>query len=103
MENILKNIESSIPENLKIDLKKRISTASPILLQMSSQLKQMASNNYDIRNILFNNDEDAIYFSGDILSKAFYNFWTTGGEIQDHFFENLQIASYIYGFKCPPS
>jgi len=100
MENILKNIESSIPENLKIDLKKRISTASPILLQMSSQLKQMATNNYDIRSILFKNDEDAIYFSGDILAKTLYNFWIKGGQIEDHFIENAQSTSYYSNFKC---
>lgn len=100
MQQILQNIENSITENLKTDLKKRIATSTPILLQLSSQLKHMATNNYDIRSILFKNDEDAIYFSGDILAKTLYNFWIKGGQIEDHFIENAQSTSYYSNFKC---
>jgi hypothetical protein len=101
MENILKNIENSIPENIKIDLRKRIATSSPVLLQLADHLKHTVVNSHDMRSLLFNNDDDAIYFSGDILSKTLYNFWIIGGKIQDHFFENLQMSSYTNRFKCP--
>lgn len=100
MQQILENIEKSIPENLKADLKKRIATATPILLQLSNQLKQMASNNYDVRSVLFKNSEDAIYFSGDILAKTLYDFWIKGGKIEDHFIESAQSTSYYSGFTC---
>jgi len=100
MNDILNKIENSIPENLKLDLKRRLNTSAPLILQLSTNLREMTNNNYEIRNILFSNNNDALYFSGDILATTLYNFWIKGGNIQDHFVERAQAASYTYGFKC---
>lgn len=100
MKDILENIEKSIPEKLKIDLKKRIATAPPLLAEFSNQLKQMAVNNYDVRYKLFKNNNDAIHFSGDILASTLYDFWMQGGEIEYHFVENAQRTSYSSQFEC---
>jgi ubiquinone biosynthesis protein COQ9 len=100
MEQILENIEKSIPENLKADLKKRIATATPILLQLSNQLKQMAINNYDVRSVLFKNSEDAIYFSGDILAKTLHDYWIKRDPIKEIFIENAQATAFYAGFEC---
>ena len=100
MKEILQKIESSIPENLQLDLKRRIVTRAQSFSELSKQFKNITENNYEIRSALFKNNNDAIYFSGDILTKTFYDFWTKGGEIQDHFVENAQIASYVSNFEC---
>ena len=100
MKEILNNIEKSVPENLKTDLKKRIVTSPQLLTEFSNQLKELSSNNYDIRYKLFNNSPDAVYFSGDILAKSLYDFWIKGGELEHHFIENAQRASYSYQFEC---
>ena len=100
MKEILENIEKSIPEKLKVDMKKRIATAPPFLMELSSQLKNYSINNYDIRNSLFKNNENALYFSGDILAKTLYSFWIKGGDIEQHFIENAQRISYSSQFEC---
>jgi hypothetical protein len=99
-KTILENINNSIPENIKLDLTKRIVTRSTNFINFSNELKQMANNNFDIRNYLFKNDEIALYFAGDILAKTLYNFWIKGGKIEEHFIENAQITSYHAGFEC---
>jgi hypothetical protein len=98
MKEILYSINTSIPENIKIDLKKRFATWSINFVQFSNYLKQLAQNNYDIRSVLFKNNEDALYFSGDILAKAFYNFWIKGGDLEEHFIDSAKEISYYANF-----
>jgi hypothetical protein len=100
MKQILEKIQSAIPENVRLDLTKRIATSPQSVVEISKNLKQMAENNYEIRSILFKNNESAIYFSGDILAKTLYNFWIKGGNIEEHFIENAQMTSYSSGFEC---
>lgn len=98
--SILENINNSIPENVKIGLKKKITTFSTSFIEFSNNLKNLAHNNYDIRSVLFKNNEDALHFAGDILAKTLYNFWTRGGDLESHFIENAQQTSYHAGFEC---
>jgi hypothetical protein len=100
MKDILEKIQSAIPDNIRIDLTKSIATSAPKIVEISKNLKQMAESNYEIRSVLFKNNESAIYFSGDILAKTLHNFWIRGGEIEHHFVENAQITSYSAGFEC---
>jgi hypothetical protein len=100
IKHILENINNSIPENIKIDFKKRIATFPVNFIQFSNQLREMSQNNFDIKNTLFKNNEEALYFSGDILAKTFLNFWMKGGDIEAHFIDNAQKTSYHAGFEC---
>jgi hypothetical protein len=100
MKEVLQKIEGSIPEKVKLDLRKRPITGSQIFFEMSKHLKEMVENNYEIRNILFKSNEDAIYFSGDILAKALSSFWIKGGEIEEHFVESAQMTSFYARFEC---
>jgi hypothetical protein len=98
--SILENINNSIPENVKISLKKKIATFPASFIEFSNNLKNLANDNYDIRSVLFKNNEDALYFAGDILAKTFYSFWTKGGDLEAHFMDNAQQTSYHAGFEC---
>ena len=100
MNEILEKIENSIPENVRFNLKRRLVTQSSLIIELASQLKQMSENNYDIISILFKNNDDALYFSGDILAKTLHDFWTKNGSIYDFFMENAKATSYVNGFKC---
>jgi hypothetical protein len=100
MKEVLQKIESAIPEKIKLDLRKKLVTGSQITFEMSKHLKEMAENNYEIRNILFKNNQDALYFSGDILAKALSSFWIKGGEVEDHFIESAQMTSFYARFEC---
>ena len=99
MKEILYSINSSIPDNIKIDLKKRFATWSVNFIQFSNHLKQLAQNNYDIRSVLFKNNEDALHFSGDILAKTFYNFWIKGGDLEEHFIDIAKETSHYANFE----
>jgi hypothetical protein len=100
MKDLLLNIDNSIPENVKIDFKRRIATCSIHFVQFSNQLKQMVYNSYDMKNILFKNNDEALHFSGDILAKTFYNFWIKGGDLEHHFINSAKETSYHAGFEC---
>jgi len=99
IDEVLNKIESSIPENVKFNLKRRYATAAPSIIELSNQLKQMSENNYEIRSILFKNNDDALYFSGDILAKTLYDFWIKGGSVYESFIENAKIISFINRLK----
>jgi hypothetical protein len=99
-KQILENIEVSIPENIKIDMRKKFATNCAFMLEFSINLKQMVEKNLDLKNILFNNNEDALYFSGDILAKTLYYYWIKGGCIEEIFVENAQATAFYAGFKC---
>ena len=49
--------------------------------------------------MLFKNNEDALHFSGDILAKAFYNFWIKGGELEEHFIASAKETSDYANFE----
>jgi hypothetical protein len=100
MKEILDNINNSVPDNIKNDIKRRFATWSVNFIQFSNHLKQVAHNNYDIRNILFKNNEEALYFAGDILAKTLYNFWIKGGDLESHFVDNAKQTSYHAEFEC---
>ena len=100
MKEVLQKIESAIPEKIKLDLRKKLVTGSQIAFEMSKHLKEMTENNYEIRNILFKNNQDAIHFSGDILAKTLCSFWTKGGDLEAHFIDNAQQTSYHARFEC---
>jgi hypothetical protein len=99
-KEILYSINNSIPDNIKNDFKRRFATCPVNFIQFSNNLKQIAYNNYDIRTELFKNNDDALYFAGDILAKTFYNFWIKGGDLEAHFIDSAQQTSYHAGFKC---
>jgi len=101
IKTILENINNSIPENVKLDLTKRIVTRSTNFVNFSNELKQMTYNNFDIRNTLFKNNEDILHFSGDILAKTLYSFWIKDGDIENHFADSLNETFYHAGFKLP--
>jgi hypothetical protein len=100
MKEILERIETSIPENVKNTFRKKICTSAINVPEVSKHLKNMVESNYEIRNVLFKNNDDAIYFSGDILSKTFCEFWIKGGKIEDIFIEKAQSTSYSAQFEC---
>lgn len=82
-----------------MDFKRRFATWPVSFIQFSNHLKQVANNNFDIRSELFKNNDDALYFAGDILAKTFYNFWIKGGELEDHFIDSAKQTSYYAGFE----
>jgi len=100
IKSILEIIDSSIPENIKADLKKRIVTRSTNFIQFSNELKQMSHNNYDIRSILFKNNDEALHHCGDILAKTLLLFWTKGGELENHFIDVANETSFYAEFEC---
>ena len=85
----LLEIEKIIPDNLRYDLRRRVCTAAAAIFKIGSQFKKSVINNSKIREVLFNNNEDLIYFSGDVLSRTFYEFYSTGGDLEEIFKENL--------------
>lgn len=101
IKTILENINNSIPENIKLDFRKRIVTRSTNFIQFSNELRQMAYNNFDIKNTLFKNNEDVLHFSGDILAKTLYSFWINEGDIESHFTNSLHETFYHAGFELP--
>ena len=82
-------IEKRIPDNLRYDLRRRVCTATAAIVEIGSQFKQMVIQNSQIKETLFNNNEDLIYFSGDILSRTFYEFYSMGGDLEETFKDNL--------------
>ena len=48
MKEVLQKIEGSIPEKVKLDLRKRPITGSQIFFEMSKHLKEMVENNYGL-------------------------------------------------------
>ena len=87
-------IEKRIPDNLRLDLRRRVCTATAAIVEIGSQLKKMVISNSQIREVLFNNNEDLIYFSGDILSRTFYEFYSKDGDLEEIFKENLDKVKF---------
>ena len=100
MENILLTIEKSIPDALKNNLSKRYIISISSFLDLSSKLKNMVQSYNEIKEILFLNNDEALYYSGDILAKTLHDYWIRGGNIQQIFIINAQATSFYAGFKC---
>lgn len=91
---VLTQIEQKIPEALRNDLRKRIVTAPPLLIKLSPQLKNLVINNAEIKSVLFENNEDLIFFSGDILTRTFYDYYSIGESIEESFSQNLKNVKF---------
>ena len=100
MENILLNIEKSIPAEIKFNLSKKYNLPLSSFLDLSNKLKSMVESYSELKEVLFSNHDDALYYSGDILAKTFYDYWIKRGCIKQTFIENAQAASFHAGFEC---
>lgn len=100
MKEVLMNVESAVPSQVRESLRKRLNTGGPAFLEFSNNLKQLVENHQELKEILFKNNEAALHFSGDILAKTFHDYWIKGGDIDNVFIENAQAASYYGQFEC---
>ncbi len=85
MKEVLLNIERSVPAELKNNFLRNMGRARYNIIEFSDQLKKLVNNNIEIKEILFNNNEDAIHYSGDILSNTLFDYWATGRCIEEVF------------------
>jgi hypothetical protein len=100
MEDILKNIEGSIPAESKLKLKKTFSLSNPNFLSFSENLRRLVLSNDFIKENLFKGKIGAIYYSGELLSETFYDFWHKNSEnIEEIFLNKIENYSYVYGFE----
>jgi hypothetical protein len=60
------------------------------ITEFSNQLKQLVNNNSEIKEVLFKNNENAIHYSGDILSNTMFDYWATGRCIEEVFVERAK-------------
>ena len=100
MENILFGIEKSIPPELRLNLSKSLNIPMSSFLNLSNKLKSMVENYSELKQELFSNNNDALYYSGDILAKTLHDYWIKGGCIKEIFIENAQAAAFYAGFEC---
>ena len=96
MIEVLHKIEQSIPVEIKADFRRSICTGWHKLSGLSNQLKQMVNNYADIKEILFKNNENALYYCGDILAKTLFIHWYTNSNIQDTF---IDCANSVYEYS----
>jgi hypothetical protein len=100
METVLYNIERSLPIDLKQNFKKQLTISCSSFIDLSIKLKNMVESYGELKEILFSNSDDAIYFSGDILAKTLHDYWIKGGCIKEIFIENAQATAFYAGFEC---
>jgi hypothetical protein len=100
MENILSNIEKSIPAELRSNLSKNLNMPMSSFLDLSNKLKSMVENYSELKQELFSNNNDVLYYSGDILAKTLHDYWIKGGSIEEIFIENAQATAFYAGFEC---
>jgi hypothetical protein len=100
MEEILNNIEKSIPLELKQNFKKQFNISCSSFLDLSNKLKNMVESYGELKEILFCNNDDALHYSGDILAKTLHDYWIKGGSINEIFIENAQATAFYAGFEC---
>jgi hypothetical protein len=100
MENILSNIEKSIPAELRSNLSKSLNMPMSSFLDLSNKLKSMVENYSELKEVLFSNHNDALHYSGDILAKTLHDYWIKGGCIKQIFIENAQATAFYAGFEC---
>ena len=98
MEDILKNIENSIPTELKLNAGRCLNAGRFNFVDFSNKLRQMTNDHAELKAQLFSNNERALHYSGDILAKTFHDYWTKGGSIKEIFIENAQAAAFYAGF-----
>ena len=90
MKEVLLNIERRIPVEIKNNFLRRMGAMRYNVIEFSNQLKQLVNNNPEIKEILFKNNEDAIHYSGDILSNTLFDSWATGRCIEEVFVERAK-------------
>jgi hypothetical protein len=100
MENILLGIEKSIPAELRSNLSKSLNMPMSSFLDLSNKLKSMVENYSELKQELFSNNNDVLYYSGDILAKTLHDYWIKGGSIEEIFIENAQATAFYAGFEC---
>jgi hypothetical protein len=100
MENILSNIENSMPADLRFNLSKSLNMPMSSFLDLSNKLKGMVENYSELKEVLFSNHADALHYSGDILAKTLHDYWIKGGSIKEIFIENAQATAFYAGFEC---
>jgi hypothetical protein len=92
----LYSIEGKLSDPLRQDLRRRINTAGPVLFKLAGDLKRFVDNNLQIKENLFQNNQEVLYYSGDILAKTFYDYYLTGEGIDNIFIENVERTKYTY-------
>jgi hypothetical protein len=90
MKEALLNIERRIPVEIKNNFLRRMTGARYNITEFSNQLKQLVNNNSEIKEVLFKNNENAIHYSGDILSNTMFDYWATGRCIEEVFVERAK-------------
>jgi hypothetical protein len=100
MEDMLFSIEKSIPAEIKFNLSKSLNMSIPSFLELSNKLKNMVENYSELKQELFSNNNDVLYYSGDILAKTLHDYWIKGGSIKEIFIENAQATAFYAGFEC---
>lgn len=99
MREVLLNIERVVPVELKNNYLRRMSRARYDITEFSNQLKKLVDNNIEIKDKLFNNNEDAIHYSGDILSNTLFDYWAINGDIEEIF---IKCAKHTYEYANIP-
>ena len=95
----LLQIESSIPFDLKITLKRSLNRSNPIFHQFFLELRRLILTNETVKNAIFDKIEIAIPYSGEILGYTFHDFWLknkSADDIEECFSENLERQSVLF-------
>lgn len=100
MEDMLFNIEKSIPVEIRFNLSKSLNMPISSFFELSNKLKSMVENYSELKETLFSNHNDALHYSGDILAKTLHDYWIKGGCIKEIFIENAQATAFYAGFEC---
>ena len=87
---ILLKIEESIPNQIKSNFKRTYSINPFDFNNFSKNLTQLTNSNSDIRQHLFNNEQNLLDISGDILANTLQRYWKVGDDIYNIYLQNAK-------------
>jgi hypothetical protein len=88
-KQILLKIQEAIPDQIKNDLKRTYVVKPFDFNNFSKSLTQLVLNNSEISYGLFDNQQDLLEKSGDILAKTLHKYWIVNDDIYNIYVENI--------------
>jgi hypothetical protein len=98
MIEILRKIEGMFDEKTKSSISKKLNRSDPLFLQISKQMHDMVITSDYLKQNLFKNRLESLYYAGDVLVQALHESWITGEDLEETFLLNMEKASFVYGF-----
>jgi len=87
---ILLKIEASIPNQIKSNFKRTYYINPFEFNNFSKNLTQLINSNSDIKQHLFNNEQNLLDISGDILANTLQRYWKVSDDIYNIYLEKAK-------------